>query len=330
MKWFYKLKNGVRVIIAAASWLPLIVFAGVIGGTVGDSGENLQAWQAVIVLAFLALGVLFTVLAVKARRRERQAERESKTRAAVPSPQPQHDTSAPARPSVPVKRAASISFNVISGKEIKTVTDATAAFSDVPDFTAKLMRNGSAAYQDNITSCNVGDNVLLEYDYDKDGILCISSGGEVGYLPDRAIENRRGKYLLKISEMPYNENTDKYGVVVSAYALKADGRGVSFPVNTKIRGVTYEGRQAWLSESKAGDVLTIRHAPTTDYPNTVAVVNERTGKTLGNIGSDLADALLGAYGEGCVFNGEIIEITGGTSDQNYGCNIIIDGAASRL
>ena len=40
MKWFYNLKRVVRVIIAVVSWLPLFIFAGVVGGSVGGKGEN--------------------------------------------------------------------------------------------------------------------------------------------------------------------------------------------------------------------------------------------------------------------------------------------------
>ena len=37
MKWFYSLKRVIRVIIAVASWLPLFIFAGVIGEMSGDN-----------------------------------------------------------------------------------------------------------------------------------------------------------------------------------------------------------------------------------------------------------------------------------------------------
>lgn len=46
MKWFYNLKRSIRIIIAVAAWLPLVIFAGVISGSIGENGENMQAWQA--------------------------------------------------------------------------------------------------------------------------------------------------------------------------------------------------------------------------------------------------------------------------------------------
>ena len=71
--------------IAVAAWLPLVVFAGVISGSIGENGENMQAWQAVVVLLLLAVGVLFTVFAVIARKRETKAERDAKAAARTPS-----------------------------------------------------------------------------------------------------------------------------------------------------------------------------------------------------------------------------------------------------
>lgn len=322
MKWFYNLKRSVRIIIAVASWLPLVIFACAIAGSIGENGENMQGWQAAVTLALLAVGIFFTVFAVIAGKREKSATRAAEVPPARTATQP---AAAPVRPVATAIRPAKPSFNDISDNRIKTVSDDTAVFCDTPEFTVKLSRNGKAEYQDNITSCKIGDNVLLERD--EAGILCFSSGGEIGYLPDHAIEMRRGKYLIKIEDIPYNENTDKYAVVIAAYPLKAGGASVTFPVHTKIRGVTFEGRQVYLSESRAGDVLTVRHAPTKEYPNTIAVINTRTGKTLGNIGSDLAESLIGAYGAGCAFNAEILEITGGADGAKYGCNIVIDGMA---
>lgn len=81
MKWFSNLKNGVRIGIAVAAWLPVLIFAGAIGGSVGENAENLQPWQAVIFVLLLAVGVFFTAFAVKARRAETKTEREAKAAA---------------------------------------------------------------------------------------------------------------------------------------------------------------------------------------------------------------------------------------------------------
>lgn len=87
---------------------------------------------------------------------------------------------------------------------------------------------------------------------------------------------------------------------------------ISLPINTKVVGVTFEGRQQHLHNSTVGDKLIIRHAPTDEYPNTFEVENDAIGEVLGNLRSELADKLLDEYGEYCEFSGEITEITGGT------------------
>ena len=101
---------------------------------------------------------------------------------------------------------------------------------------------------------------------------------------------------------------------------------INFPIHTKARGVTFGGRQEFLRDSEEGDALIIKHAPTPEYPDTIAIINERTGKQLGNIGADLAASLLGEFGEGCAFCGIIQEITGGEDDKmTLGCNLTIEG-----
>lgn len=83
MSWFNKLKNKYRVIIAVLSWLPLVVAAGVINSSSGGNADNITDVQAVIALACLAVGVFFTVFAVKARRAEVSAARTEKEKAAA-------------------------------------------------------------------------------------------------------------------------------------------------------------------------------------------------------------------------------------------------------
>ena len=101
---------------------------------------------------------------------------------------------------------------------------------------------------------------------------------------------------------------------------------INFPIHTKARGVTFGGRQEFLQDREEGDTLVIKHAPTPEYPDTIAIINERTGKQLGNIGADLAASLLGEFGEGCTFHGVIQEITGGEDDKKtLGCNLTIEG-----
>lgn len=323
MKWFYNLKMGVRVGIAVAAWLPVLIFTGAIGGSVGENAENLQPWQAIIFVLLLAVGVFFTVFAVKAHQAETKTESKAK---AVESERKQTAQTARAAGVITMSEDAIKSPPVIN-------TEKEALFSDLPAYVTKLIKNGNEEMQDNISSSNIGDDIYIDFDYEKCLYSCSTAGGEIGYLPENIGDKLSGKFCVKITNITEN-NTGKFVVEVSIYPQISDNGGISvrilsgvnFPVHTKVRGVTFEGRQVYLSESKAGDSLKIRHTPTTEYPNTIAVINERTGKTLGNIGSDLSESLRAAFGAGCAFDGEIVEITGGSDGQNYGCNIAIKGS----
>ncbi len=204
-----------------------------------------------------------------------------------------------------------------------------AMFSTTPAHIFKLIKNGNEEMQDNISYCNEGDDVLLEYDYEKDLYLCTSDGVEIGYLPDSAIDKVAGigGFGMKINKIKQSDS-GKYSISIGIHLPEdaSESETISFPIHTKVRGATFEGRQDFLRESEDGDELIIKHSPTPQYPDTIAVINTRTGKQLGNVGSDLATSLLDEFGEGCAFHGIIQEITGGDSDgPTLGCNFTIEG-----
>lgn len=112
------------------------------------------------------------------------------------------------------------------------------------------------------------------------------------------------------------------------FSIRFHPGNIKFPIHTKAKGVTYENRQEHLKESEEGDILIVRHAPLPEFPNAIEIVNQRTGKQLGYIGSDLAHTLIDEFGEGCSFNSEITVLTGGSDDRaTLGCNLIIYGVA---
>ena len=148
MKWFYNLKRIIRVIIAVVSWLPLFVFAGVIGGTTGDNA-NVETWQALIICVLLAVGIVFTVFAVKARRKETQAEHDAKRaeRAAADAKRIADEQE---------RRAASVVTmpdSVINSPVVKI---------DFPIFT-KAVGVTFDNCQENIQKSNVGDPLLIKH-----------------------------------------------------------------------------------------------------------------------------------------------------------------------
>ena len=149
MMWFYKLKRSARVIIAVVAWLPVFVFCGIIGGDIGENAENLQTWQAIIFLLLLAVGIVFTVFAVLARKREKQAERDAQAAAAS---ERQKDTPPAAdvrRPSVITMSDAAIRAPVDGGIKLPMFTKAVGVTFD----------NCQSAIQ----KSNIGDAVLIKH-----------------------------------------------------------------------------------------------------------------------------------------------------------------------
>lgn len=299
MMWFYKLKRSVRVIIAVIAWLPVFIFCGIIGGDIGENAENLQTWQAIVFLLLLAVGVFFTVFAVIASKREK-AKKPSESPAPT-RPQPTY-TAAPSAVTARVARPA-------------------VRYNNTPAFSCKLIKNGNSEMQDNIACCNEGDEVIADYDPDADLYVCSHDVGDIGYFPEKFGDQLTGQYCIKITNITENEN-GKYSVEVAVY-MQADG-GVSFPAFTKVVGVSFGDRQMYIKESREGDPLIIKHAPTSEYPNAAAIINARTGQMLGYINKDFAASLLSSFGNGFALEGVIKDITGGTPDAPHlGCNIEI-------
>lgn len=297
MKWFYSLKKSLRIVIAVCAWLPLVIFAVAISGAIGADGESMQPWQAVVTLLLLAVGVFFTVFAVIASKREKAAKPSQ-----TPAP-PQPAPIAPAAADIGVKARPAVRYN------------------NTPSFSCKLIKNGNAEMQDNIACCNEGDEVIADYDPDADLYVCSHDVGDIGYFPEKFSDRLTERCRIAISGIAENEN-GKLSVTVSVYE-QAEG-GVSLPAFTKVVGVSFGDRQAYIKESREGDPLIIKHAPTNDYPNAAAVINKRTGNTLGHINKDFAAALLSEFGNGFILKGIIKDITGGTPDApHFGCNIEI-------
>ena len=317
MKWFNNLQNKYRVLIAVAAWIPLFITALIWNASNGGSEGEMSGGVAFVTLLTLALGIVFTVFAVKARNAEKRTEREEKEKAA-----------AQAKVEAEAKRQAELreKFGDVSADDVKV--GEVAEFAATPSQIIKLVKNGNEEMQSNISYCNVGDDCTVEFDYNKCLYMCVADGVEVGYFPEGVIEEMagRGQFAIKVNNITTNTN-DKYVIKVGIHLpVDASEDSVNFPIHTKARGVTFGGRQEFLRDSKEGDELIIKHAPTPEYPDTIAIVNERTGNQLGNIGADLAASLLGEFGKGCTFRGVIQEITGGEDGKNnLGCNLTIEG-----
>ena len=300
MEWFFELEENRRNIITAISWVPSIICS------------TAEAHVFFIVL-FLAIACFFTICAVIAHGKDKKAEKEK---------------AAQAQAEAEAKRRAELREKIGDASVDDIKVGKVAEFAATPSQIIKLVKNGNEEMQSNISYCNVGEDCTVEFDYEKNLYLCVSDGVDVGFFPEGVIEELagRGQFAIKINDITTNSN-DKYVIKVGIHLpVDASEDSVNFPIYTKARGVTFGGRQEYLRDSEEGDALIIKHAPTPEYPDTFAIINERTGKQLGNVGADLAASLLGEFGEGCAFRGVIQEITGGEDDKKtLGCNFTIEG-----
>lgn len=319
MMWFYKLKRSVRVIIAVVAWLPVFIFCGIIGGDIGENAENLQTWQAIVFLLLLAVGIVFTVFAVLARKREKQAERDAQPAVA---PERQKDTP----PAADVRQPSVITM---SDAAIRAPAKRTPAPLDKYPTTVKI-----TPFDRRVASIDVkvGDAVIIKYEGDA---VMRSSGGYPIIDANCYIGNTKiglfpyGKYLRAIYgaiEYPcavsaISKTDDKYDIDVNIdLPFKKDSK---LPMLTKLNGVTFGERQNALAASVSGDKVLVKHCPTAEYPNTVEVFNTAINTSVGVIPSDNAEKLLKKYKVGCAFNGVITSIYGGGVGKNYGVDIMI-------
>lgn len=67
MKWFYNLKSSIRILITVLSYLPFIILANIVGGSLEGHSNFLYA----IAFIFLAFPIVITVFAVKANKKEK-------------------------------------------------------------------------------------------------------------------------------------------------------------------------------------------------------------------------------------------------------------------
>ncbi len=322
MKWFYNLKRSIRIIIAVAAWLPLVIFAGVISGSIGENGENMQAWQAVVVLLLLAVGVVFTVFAVIARRRETKAERDAKAAARTPS-------------ETDKQRAAinnAIAANNARQAELRAQIAASAR-QPAPLPTYKNIVK-LTVFENRVEGIliNAGDPCVIKFE--SDAIMLSSNGNpiidancyigeiKIGLFPYckqlRAVYGK-ADYNCRIASCDIIDGKHDIRVEIDMPFIPDK----KLPIQTKINGVTFDDRQSIIAASVVGDMLTIKHAPTAEYPNTVAVYNNALNGCIGVVPSDIAEKILKKYKDGCAFDGVITSIYGGGSGKNFGVDIMI-------
>ena len=317
MKWFYNLKRSTRIIIAVVSWLPLVVFASLISGAVGENGENMQAWQAVLTVVFLAVGIVFLVLAIKARKREKTAEKAVNT-----TPPPDFST----RVDTPVKTP------------IVAPSDTVSQQTTTPKKRAELPKYNNnvkiTVFENRIKDIkiNIGDDVLIKFE--KDAIMRSSNGNaiidancyigdvKIGLFPyakSLRLINGLSDYPCKIASV--DNKDDKTIIFVNVdLPFMVDAK---LPLVVNLVGTSFENRNEIIKNSNVGDCLRLVHEPTTEYPNVIKVYNTCADGCIGVIPKEIDEKLIKKYKSGCELLGVITSIYGGSNNKNYGVDIMI-------
>lgn len=79
MKWYYRLPATIRIVIVVAAYIPFIVLMASMARPANEaaqSPETMETWQAILMFVFLAIGIFFTVFAVKASKADQFSAKE--------------------------------------------------------------------------------------------------------------------------------------------------------------------------------------------------------------------------------------------------------------
>ena len=91
---------------------------------------------------------------------------------------------------------------------------------------------------------------------------------------------------------------------------------------TKIAGVSFNGRQAYVKNLSIGDPLMLLREPGNQYDQNAIKITTIEGMQIGYIRAKLAAELAPLMDKGSKFTCKVLEVTGGKG-KNLGCNIII-------
>ena len=188
MKWFYDLQAKYRILITIASWVPLCLLALF-------SGDNLPDGLVILAVLFIAIGVVFTVLTVRAHKKEHPAA-EKKPKAVEKTKSENKETA----PDIgqPHKDKTAYDEKVLNVLECSLV----GCIYPNPDGTSR---------QTYLIKCKNGENVFFkpaptkEYP-DTIGVFT-KKGGCIGVLPYRIVNELRGLYANNKAEVIIKEVT---------------------------------------------------------------------------------------------------------------------------
>lgn len=304
MDWFYNMEDKKRLLLAAVSWIPFFICI-------------CAAPEVFLVIPTLILAGVFTMLAAVAHDKEKK-KAEAEKKAAEEA-----EKEALRRISLDeALRRISLDDLGIQKKAAEEKAARTRRFEEMQTHQTAPRSLDEIREENRVLSAQLE---IIEAKLNE----AEQSGGKYLSQKERQDLSDNLEYILKrVDELKQEAARAESSQAKPEFSIQFNPGSVNFPIYTKVKGVTFENRQAHLAESQNGDILIVRHAPLPKFPNAVEIVNQRTGKQLGFIGAELAQELIDEFGEGCSFNSEITEITGGSEDKStLGCNLVIYGFA---
>ena len=92
---------------------------------------------------------------------------------------------------------------------------------------------------------------------------------------------------------------------------------------TKVVGVTFDGRQPIVAQSREGDPLRIRREPGNPHDPHAVLITTEDGRPVGYLNAQLAGRLAPSIDMGARYRATVAQITGG-GEHHYGMNILLE------
>ena len=93
--------------------------------------------------------------------------------------------------------------------------------------------------------------------------------------------------------------------------------------NTKVVGVTFEGRQRYIRRMSVGEDVTLERDPSNIHDKNAIKVINKGGYQIGFISRDLAEKMAPNMDNGIKYKAEVSAITGTNPGDNFGVNLLI-------
>lgn len=101
------------------------------------------------------------------------------------------------------------------------------------------------------------------------------------------------------------------------------GIGDAPSFNTKLAGVTFEGRQDALARLESGSLLRLERQPDNEYDTNACALFDTHGAQVGFLNRRLAAVLAPVLDSGVEYDVEVTEVTGGDNGRSLGVNVLL-------